>query len=120
MVAPNPVTPYTRTVVRDMGLWYELGQLTWTPLPHYTLAGDPVLKTTNSATLAALATPDGRRFASWARFPYAEVMTTRDSTWVRLDDVRYARPGQRSFASVSVTLARREATADSTARPTPR
>jgi inner membrane protein len=120
MVAPNPVTPYTRTVVRDMGLWYELGQLTWSPLPHYARAGDPVLKTANSPTLAALATPDGQRFASWARFPYAEVMTTRDSTWVRLDDVRYARPGQRSFASVSVTVARRVASADSTAGPTPR
>src|SRR5690242_10306891 len=96
MVSPDAVTPYTRTVVRDMGRWYELGRLTWSPLPHYASAGDPVLKTTNTTTLSALATPDGRRFASWARFPFAEVMTTRDSTWVRLDDVRYARPGQRS------------------------
>jgi len=107
MVSPEPVTPYTRTVVRDLGLWYEVGRLTWSPLPRYAAVGDPVIKTTNAATLAALATPDGERFASWARFPFAEVTTTSDSTFVRLDDVRYARPGQRSFAGVSVTVGRR-------------
>lgn len=107
MVAPEPVTPFSRTVVRDMGLWYEVGRFTWSPAPHYQLAGDPILKTSNAATLTAMSMPAGRQFWSWTRFPFAEVATTNDSVVVRFDDVRYARPGQRSFASVTITLARR-------------
>jgi inner membrane protein len=107
MVAPEPVTPFSRAVVRDMGLWYEVGRLTWLPAPHYEIAGDPILKTSNAATLTAMSTGEGRQFWSWTRFPFAEVSTTNDSVVVRFDDVRYARPGQRSFASVTITLARR-------------
>lgn len=106
MVAPEPVTPYTRSVVRDMGLWYEIGRLTWSPGPRYQIIGDPVLKTSNAATLTAISTHEGRQFASWARFPFAEVSTVNDSVVVRFDDVRYARPGQRSFASVTMVLGR--------------
>jgi inner membrane protein len=106
MVAPEPVTPYSRSVVRDMGLWYEVGRLSWSPGPHYQITGDPVLKTSNAATLTAMSTREGRQFASWARFPFAEVSTASDSAVVRFDDVRYARPGQRSFASVTIVLGR--------------
>ena len=107
MVAPEPVTPYSRSVVRDMGLWYEVGQLTWSPRPHYRIVGDPILKTSNAATLTAMSTREGRQFATWARFPFAEVSTTNDSAVaVRFDDARYARPGQRSFASVTIALGR--------------
>ena len=107
MVAPNAVTPYTRSVVRDMGLWYETGELTWSPRPRYAAIGDPAVKATTAATLTALATPAGRQFASWARFPFAEVTAAGDSVVVRLDDMRYARPGQRSFASTSITVSHR-------------
>jgi inner membrane protein len=105
MVAPEPITPFSHSVVRDMGLWYEIGRLTWSPQPHYEIAGDPVLKTSNAATLTAMSTREGGQFWSWARFPFAEVSTTHDSVVVvRFDDVRYARPGQRSFASVSIVV----------------
>lgn len=107
MVAPEAITPYTRSVVRDMGLWYEIGRLTWSPEPRYQVVGEPVLKTTNAATLTALASRRGKEFAAWTRFPFAEVTTTNDSVVVRFDDVRYARPGQRSFASTAVTVSRR-------------
>jgi len=106
MVAPEPVTPYSRSVVRDMGLWYEVGRLTWSPGPRYRITGDPILKTSNAATLTAMSTPEGRQFTSWSRFPFAEVSTANDSVVVRFDDVRYARPGQRSFASVTIMLGR--------------
>jgi len=113
MVAPNPVTPYTRSVVRDMGLWYERGTLILSRNALYVAQGDPIVKTTNAATLTAAATPSGRQFASWSRFPFAEI-TTDDSVRVRFDDARYASPGQRSFASVSIAVGRREpATTDS-------
>ena len=108
MVAPEPLTPLSRSVVRDMGLWYELGRLTWSPQPHYAIVGDPVLKTSNAATLTAMSTREGMQFSSWARFPFAEMSTTDDSVVVvRFDDVRYARPGLRSFASVSIMLGQR-------------
>jgi inner membrane protein len=106
MVAPEPVTPYSRSVVRDMGLWYEVGRLAWSPGPRYQITGDPVLKTSNAATLTAISTREGRQFASWARFPFAEVSPANDSAVVRFDDVRYGRPGQRSFASVTIVLGR--------------
>ena len=106
MVAPRPISPYSRDVVRDMGLWYEIGELTWSPLPHYDVTGTPVLKTTNAATMTALATQSGREFASWSRFPFAEVAATPESTVVRFDDVRYGAPNRRSFASVSIVVAR--------------
>jgi inner membrane protein len=104
MVAPEPITPYTRTVVRDMGGWYEIGRLTWSPRPKYEANGEPIFKTTNAATLSALATREGKQFASWARFPFAQVSTTGDSVVVRLDDVRYGALGQPSFASTVVPV----------------
>ena len=106
MVAPQPVTPYSRTVVRDMGRWYEIGRLTWSLGPRYEVTGQPVVKEmTTPATLRALGTQPGREFMSWARFPFAEVTTMNASTSVRLDDVRYGAPGVRSFASVVIGLA---------------
>jgi inner membrane protein len=108
MVAPDPITPYSRTVVRDMGAWYEIGRLTWSPRPRYEAEGQPVLKlTTTQEARAALATRAGQEFALWERFPFAEVTATTDSTVVRLDDVRYGAPGRSSFASVRVVLAPR-------------
>jgi hypothetical protein len=54
-----------------------------------------------------MSTREGQQFGSWSRFPFAEVSTTNDSVVVRFDDARYARPGQRSFASVTIVLGRR-------------
>ena len=105
MVAPEPLTPYSRTVVRDMGAWYEIGRLTWSPRPHYEVDDSPIPKmTTTAEARAALATRAGQEFASWERLPFAEVNATNDSTVVRLDDVRYGAPGRSSFASVRVVL----------------
>jgi inner membrane protein len=114
MVAPEPVTPYSRSVVRDMGLLYEIGRLTWTPRPRYEITGQPVPKAMNAATLTALATRQGREFSSWTRFPFAEVQTTRDTVAVRLDDIRYGGPGRASFASVTIVVGTKAPAADST------
>jgi inner membrane protein len=104
MVAPDAVTPFTRSVVRDVGGSYERGRLSWWPGPRYEASPERIPKITPEITAAARATPDGRRFLSWSRFPFAD-LTVGDSTTVRLDDARYAGPGQRSFASVTVPLA---------------
>jgi len=117
MVAPEPLNPYKRSVVRDMGLWYETGRFVWVPTPHYDVVGEPIVKATNAATMTARATADGRRFMSWARFPFAEVTTAGESVVVHFDDVRYARPGQRSFAGTSIVVSQRPALTDSVRTP---
>lgn len=101
MVAPDPLTPFTRSVVRDLGDSYEIGRLAWFPQPSYEASQQRIPKLSGTAELAATSTPDGRRFLSWARFPFADA-TAANPDVVRLDDVRYAGPGQRSFASVTV------------------
>jgi inner membrane protein len=111
MVAPDPVTPFTRSVVRDVGRSYELGRLTWWPSPHYEASTERIPELSSVVVEAANATADGRHFLSWARFPFVAEVLTGDSAAVRLDDVRYARPGQRSFASVVIPM---------TTPPTPR
>lgn len=98
MVAPDPLTPFTRSVVRDLGTSYEVGRLTWWPQVKYEASAERIPKLSPQIANAASATPDGRKFLSWSRFPFAD--TTAGAQGIRLDDVRYARPGQRSFASV--------------------
>jgi inner membrane protein len=110
MVAPNPLTPYTRSVIRDMGLWYETGTLSLARDARYAANGPPIVKASNAAIIAAMASPSGRQFMSWSRFPFAEV-TTDSVVTVRLDDARYASPGSRSFASTSIIVSRRDSAA---------
>jgi inner membrane protein len=107
MVAPDPVTPFTRSVIRDVGRSYELGRLTWWPSPRYAASSERLPEPPTLVDSAARANPDGRRFLSWARFPFVTDVTTGDSAAVRLDDARYARTGQHSFANVTVPMASR-------------
>jgi inner membrane protein len=102
MVAPDPLTPFTRSVVRDVGRSYEIGRFTWWPKPRYEASAERVPEPSAIVDSAARATPDGRRFLSWSRFPFVSQVTTGNSAAVRLDDMRYARPGQESFAAVTV------------------
>jgi hypothetical protein len=46
---------------------------------------------------------DGRLFLSWSRFPFVSEAVAGSGT-VRLDDIRYARPGQQSFAAVAIPM----------------
>ena len=116
MVAPEPVNPYARSVIRDMGQWYEIGRLTFSPQPRYAVVGEPIVKVTNAATSAALTTREGKQFATWARFPFAEITNNKDSVIVRFDDARYAAPGGASFASVVVRLPANQSAPEQSAR----
>ena len=82
--------------IKDLEAWVKMGA----PDPRKIVAENTPVK-------YGMTLEEGRQFWSWTRFPFAEVSTTIDSVVVRFDDVRYARPGQRSFASVTITLARR-------------
>ena len=105
MVAPEPLTPMVRSVVRDLGLSYETGTLRWWPVPRYETAGAsfPTLRdTTMGSIMEASMTRAGTNFLIWTRFPFRDVTTSGDSVVIRLDDARYGAPGRPSFASVTI------------------
>ena len=101
MVAPLPVTPLRRAVVRDLGGTYETGTLTWANGGSYVPSG----RTPNDRIAPAIAeaerTGDVTAFLVWSRFPLYRVVPGRDSTVVRITDMRY--PGQ-SWASVEAVV----------------
>ena len=105
MVAPEPLTPMVRSVVRDVGLTYETGTLRWWPTPRYEVIGPPIptlRDTTMGSVTDAQLPPAGRKFLIWSRFPFRDAAATGDSVSIRLDDARYGGPGRPSFASVTV------------------
>ena len=71
-------------------------------------SANPIPRTANAAIAAALATRDGRHVRVVGAVPVRrDRSTTNDSiVVVHLDDARYATPGTRSFAAVSVTVRR--------------
>jgi hypothetical protein len=111
MVAPAPVTPLRRSVVRDLGAaaGYELGTLTWLPQPRYAVtrrlpsgAGTPLAE-------AAARTREGREFLSWARFPVFVVDSAPANggggdVVVRIVDARYADEPRSGWAAVRVRV----------------
>jgi inner membrane protein len=107
MVAPEPLIPFRRSVVRDIGTGYETGWFTWSFSPRY--AADPnvitALTDTSAAYRVASNTRAGRRFLIWSRFPYVDDSAAGDTSAMRLDDARYGGPGRASFASVTVPRA---------------
>jgi len=108
MVAPVPLTPIRRAVVRDIGLSYEIGTFTWSLRPRYEATGEhvPTLRDTTIVTVAEVtSTRAGRKFVAWSRFPFPDVVAG-DSSEIRLDDARYAPLGRRSFASVTIPRSR--------------
>jgi inner membrane protein len=107
MVAPEAVTPFRRSVVRDLGRSYETGRLTWPPRPRYAPSGARIaaLVDTSAEYRAATTARVGQRFLVWSRFPFAEEIAVGDTAVLRLDDARYARPGGSSFASVMIPVA---------------
>ena len=63
---------------------------------------------------AAERTADVRAFLTWSRFPVYTTVPGRDSTLVRITDMRY--PGQ-PWASVEVVVPSRQAAAPQAAAP---
>ena len=101
MVAPLPVTPFRRAVVRDLDSFYETGTLTWTPRLRYDAGNRVPSGRTRPGVDAAQRTDDVTAFLSWSRFPLFTTVPGRDSTLVRITDMRY--PGQ-PWASVEVVV----------------
>jgi inner membrane protein len=106
MVGPRPLTPFARQVVAAQGDRYQVGAFHWFARPHVQgLRSFPRPKPDDPVLAAARATPLGRRFLGWARFPTVQADPGPGGTRVHLIDLRYAdRPGA-GFGSVTVAVA---------------
>jgi hypothetical protein len=108
MVGPVPLTPLMRSVVVAQKGHYRAAEFRWFRRPHVdpaSLRAYPRGRPPGAAVDAAVATPLGTRFLSWARFPVIEVDSEPDgSTLVHMIDLRYAdRPGA-GFGSVTIAV----------------
>jgi inner membrane protein len=108
MVAPLAVTPLIRRVVASQADSYSVGTFRWLRRPHVDGASLRTYRRgrpETPAVAAAAATPLGRRFLSWARFPVFSVESMGSVTLVHIVDLRYAeRPGS-GFGAVTIRLA---------------
>lgn len=103
MVAPRPVTPFIRDVIRDVGAGYETGTLTFFRKPSYHRDREYPDRAGSPEANAARLTPDGRAFLTWSRFPIFEHDASSPDR-VAIYDLRYADPdGGRGWASVVIT-----------------
>ncbi|MEO8349221.1 MAG: metal-dependent hydrolase [Acidobacteriota bacterium] len=104
LVAPLPLDPFRRMVLVEEPRAYRFGTLDWLPGPSVSFA--PVALPTNDddpACAAAVATPDGRKFMVWSRFPYFNVRRGGGETYVTITDARYRGPTG-SWAQVTVAV----------------
>ena len=92
MVGPTPMSPFTRDVVFSTPSSYRHGSLSAGTSIDLTLSPE-VIPRNEGAPLAvrALAAPELRGFAIWARFPWAEIEEEPHGFRVTLRDARYAR-----------------------------
>ena len=104
MVAPVPVNPFRREVLRQVGASYESGTLTFSPGAAYTPRATIDRGHDAPGVAAAALSPDGRKFLAWARFPFFRVDQVGDSLRVRMSDARYVDERGRGWASVVVIV----------------
>lgn len=106
LVAPVPVLPHRRDVVRQLGTEYETGELRFGWPVRYRADGRVPIGRDQPGVAAAAATEPGREFLSWSRFPRYQVTPIGDSLRVRLSDMRYGTGREASFAVVEVMVGR--------------
>ena len=104
MVSPVPLTPFRRTVVRDLGDNYEIGELTLGASAYYRRQATTASGRRTELADAAVRTPDGAKFLSWSRFPRFAAEPGDSGTHVRISDMRYADVRGRGWASVIVQV----------------
>ena len=104
MAAPVPVTPFRRYVVLAEGDGYRVGQFNWfrdPPIRYSDLAVISRRATTPEAG-AAQRDPRGRRFLSWARFPYYETTPVDGTHRTTIIDARYALEADAPFGAITI------------------
>ena len=105
MVAPRPLTPFVRDVIRDVGPGYETGTLIFFRKPSYRRGRRYLDHGESPQADAARLTPDGRAFLTWSRFPMFD-WDVASPNRVAIYDVRYAERGGggRGWATVTVDV----------------
>lgn len=105
MVTPVFGNPLAREVLVDLGARYEKGFVWFAPLPRFRPAGYGLSTGRDDpAVQAAAASPRGRQFLAWARFPFAAVDRIGGRTIVHLNDARYAGEAREGWARVSIDV----------------
>ncbi len=112
MVAPVPVTPFSRWVIVAGPDGYEAGRFSWlggralelrtVPYDRYAPEGLAV----HPAVREASARPAARKYLAWARFPYTWVTERSDAYIVYFGDARYTLDPERSWAATRVVVAK--------------
>jgi inner membrane protein len=107
MVAPRPMSPFTRDVVFATPSSYRYGSLTLGPSIELSLSSEEIERNESSPlAVRALGRPEVRGFALWARFPWVEIEEEPEGFRVTLKDARYSRrwTGDSGFGSAVVFL----------------
>jgi inner membrane protein len=105
MVSASFAHPLRRRVLLEEGGRYHYGVLTLGPTSRLALTRVIETQISTPEAIAAAATPEGRRFLVWSRFPFYVVERRTEGTLVRIADARYSL-GRRGgdWASVEVLL----------------
>jgi inner membrane protein len=105
MAGPEPLTPFRRQIVADVGPGYVLGTVDWLRRPRFAAEGSLIAKgdAANEVT-AAERTPQGRAFVQWARFPFFLVERGPAGAMVRMVDARYTLDPDARFGALTVAV----------------
>ncbi len=105
MVSASFANPLRRRVLLEEGGRYHHGTLSLGRRSAMRLTRVIETQASTPVALAAAATPEGRRFLVWSRFPFYVVDRRTEGTIVRIADARYSE-GRRGgdWASVEVRL----------------
>ncbi len=108
MVAPTPISPFTRDVAFSTRSSYRHGSLSLWPSPKLTISPEAISRNEDSPlAIRALRQPEVRGFAVWARFAWADVVEEPEGFRVTLRDARYARSRRSDGFGTAVVLLRR-------------
>lgn len=109
MAGPVALSPFTREIVARQDSVYRTVDFRWLRRPWI----DPAAVRTFSAVpppdprvATAAASPDGRRFLGWARFPTFSVERSPSGDVVHIVDLRYADRIHGGFGTVAVPVGR--------------
>ena len=91
MIGPVPANPFAADVVAETPDAYITGRWNWLTRPHLESVTRSIPRLAPTAVSeAAAATPEVRRFLTWARFPYFEIEPAESGNQtVRFRDARY-------------------------------
>lgn len=106
MAGPEPLTPFRRQIVADVGWGYVVGTVDWLRRPAFDADhADRVEKGAGTPEVAAAErTVRGAAFLGWARFPFFRVERTPGGTLVHVMDARYTRDPDAGFGALTVLI----------------